>query len=147
MDYRSSGTVLIIPINIETARTDTEIPVPADPMPAICDYFVNSIFSATLGVIANYHTVRCVWCRVLSALQAHCDKHGPCDPVAIQLAALHSKAVDAPKTGNIVHVPQYIVNLNGNKWPHYFEKSFDQSYHSTGVLVPAVLCICNVTML
>jgi RNA-dependent RNA polymerase len=52
----------------------------------------------------------------------------------LELAEMHSLAVDYPKSGVSVHMGK---DLKVQKWPHFMEKthlSRDQTYHSYGVL-------------
>src|SRR4051812_1615381 len=52
-------------------------------------------------------------------------------PTGIDLAKLHSKAVDYVKTG----LPaEWKTSLEPRKWPHFMEKGRHRSYHSTTAL-------------
>lgn len=56
------------------------------------------------------------------------------DPICLELAALHSKAVDYVKSGEAAQMP---ARLRPKKWPHFMErnqKSKDFQYHSTKIL-------------
>lgn len=61
----------------------------------ITDFFLNYIWSDNLGVIANAHLV---W--------ADLSEHGARCEECLKLAALHSKAVDFPKSGVPAEVPK-----------------------------------------
>ncbi|UKZ84865.1 uncharacterized protein TrAFT101_000756 [Trichoderma asperellum] len=77
------------------------------------DFFVNYMKNDVLPLIATAHL-------------ALADSAGPGSPICLQLAELHSQAVDYPKTGepaewnHAAHNPQ--------SWPHFMEKR--QSYIS-----------------
>lgn len=56
------------------------------------------------------------------------------DPICLELAALHSKAVDYVKSGEAAQMP---TRLRPRKWPHFMErnqKPKDFQYHSTKIL-------------
>ncbi|RKF84169.1 RNA-dependent RNA polymerase 1 [Golovinomyces cichoracearum] len=56
------------------------------------------------------------------------------DPICLELAALHSKAVDYVKSGEAAQMP---TRLRPKKWPHFMEKNHkpkDFQYHSTKIL-------------
>jgi RNA-dependent RNA polymerase len=55
---------------------------------------------------------------------------GPMSEKCIELAELHSNAVDYVKTGQRVHVAEH---LRPNRWPHYMERVPRKSYHSRTV--------------
>jgi RNA-dependent RNA polymerase len=94
--------------------------VPKDPISAMKDYYIRMIFNPSLGIVANLHMI-------------HADLRGPCDPLCLELAELHSRAVDAAKTGDQVNIPD---NLRVTQTPHHMTKCNDgQIYHSTSVLV------------
>lgn len=61
----------------------------------ITDFFLNYLRNDNLGVIANAHLV---WAD-LSEGGARCEE-------CLQLAALHSKAVDFPKSGVPAEIPK-----------------------------------------
>lgn len=82
------------------------------------DYFIGYMKSEVLGTVDNLHLV-------------HADLKGIFSEEALALAELHSKAVDYPKTGIQISIPnEYRVN----KWPDFMEKSFSPSYESQGIL-------------
>lgn len=62
------------------------------------------------------------------------DKFGAKDQLSMELARLHSRAVDSAKTGDEVIVPPYIRE-KANKWPHFMGRPENLSYHSTSILV------------
>ena len=49
----------------------------------------------------------------------------------LELAQLHSKAVDYPKTGQPAQMPKA---LNAKRWPHFMEKKSGNIYHSEKIL-------------
>ncbi|KAJ1657205.1 hypothetical protein IWQ61_003356 [Dispira simplex] len=83
-------------------------------------FFVDYIISDNLGQIANAHLV-------------HADRspHGVRDPKCLQLAQLHSLAVDYPKTGRAAELDP---KLRPREYPDFMEKPDKCSYRSTGVL-------------
>lgn len=90
----------------------------SNPVPQLVDYFLNSIFKANLGEISN--------CYLTFA-----DQFGATSKTCLELAELHSRAVDAPKTGDFVQIPS---GLRPRSTPHFMEKSTGVSYRSKGVL-------------
>lgn len=82
------------------------------------DYFIGFMKSEVLGRIANLHL-------------AYADLNGVCSNEALFLAELHSKAVDYPKTGNLVEIP-YTYKMK--KWPDFMEKKGLPSYESPGII-------------
>ncbi|EPS37403.1 hypothetical protein H072_8901 [Dactylellina haptotyla CBS 200.50] len=83
----------------------------------ISTFFVNYMKNDMLGAIANAHL-------------ATADD----DPNGIELAGLHSLAVDFPKTGVEAKMGRH---LRIKKWPHFFEKKQDNPskiYHSVNIL-------------
>ncbi|KAG0650209.1 RNA-dependent RNA polymerase 1 [Hyphodiscus hymeniophilus] len=53
------------------------------------------------------------------------------DPKCLELAALHSKAVDYVKTGQPAEMPK---RLRMSRWPHFMEKKYKPMYHSDKIL-------------
>ena len=51
--------------------------------------------------------------------------------IGLELADLHSKAVDYVKTGLPAEMPK---RLKPSKWPHFMEKKYNPSYHSEKIL-------------
>ncbi|KAI9757369.1 MAG: hypothetical protein M4579_003483 [Chaenotheca gracillima] len=86
----------------------------------ITDFFVQYMKNDALGSIAHAHL-------------AHADHSGlgVKDEKCVQLAALHSKAVDYAKTGQPAHLPK---SLRPRLYPHFMEKSPDRTYTSRKVL-------------
>ncbi|RYP35174.1 hypothetical protein DL767_003951 [Monosporascus sp. MG133] len=83
----------------------------------IQDFFVEYAKNDTIGSIAH-------------AFIGQADKHGAKDPKCIQLAHLHSKAVDYPKSGQ----PARLTNhLRPTEYPHFMEKNA-RTYKSQKVL-------------
>ncbi|KAJ9663986.1 hypothetical protein H2198_000489 [Neophaeococcomyces mojaviensis] len=81
-----------------------------------CDYLKND----SLGRIAFAH---------LAAADEMPDSLR--DPACLDLAALHSMAVDYPKSG----VPAVMERRHErNRWPHFMEKQYTYVYHSKKVL-------------
>jgi RNA-dependent RNA polymerase len=85
------------------------------------DFFVTYMQNDSLGQIAHAHL-------------AQADKHSIQDEICLELARLHSQAVDYPKSG----IPaQMSRNLRPKEWPHYMEKKHMHSskiYKSTNIL-------------
>lgn len=118
-----------------------------DIIKAIHSYFVDSIFSATLGVISNCHSVRYLFSTQRNNIlpvftnKVWADKQGPLASIPLQLAQCFSRAVDAPKTGDIVVIKEgdniksksNISEWKVDKFPHYM--GHNNSYHSTHILV------------
>ena len=106
-------------------------PEPAEPPPPppsvmevtirdVQDFFVNYIKNDNLGQIANAHMIHAD-ISPIGALCAEC----------LELAALHSTAVDFLKTG----VPaQFPPRLRTSKSPSFMNQSYKQQYESTKVL-------------
>ena len=61
---------------------------------------------------------------------ATADQYGARDKKCIQLAKLHSNAVDYVKTGLSAHLTS---SLKPSKWPHFMNRN-SKTYHSTSVL-------------
>ncbi|KAJ6493259.1 RNA dependent RNA polymerase-domain-containing protein [Mycena sanguinolenta] len=68
---------------------------------------------------------------VASDFQALADRFGPAHPDCLQLAKLNSDAVDFPKSGVPVHIPDYLRPL---RYPDFMDRPPDFSYASTRVL-------------
>lgn len=74
----------------------------------ISDFFVTYMQNDSLGQIAHAHLA-----------QADRQDAGVLDETCLELAALHSQAVDYPKSG----IPAKITKeLRPSKWPHFMEK-------------------------
>lgn len=100
---------------------------------AVKDFFVKFMQNDNLGVIANTHLAL-----------ADQSLLGAEDPKCIELAQLHSKAVDFPKSGEPARFP---IELRVNKYPDFMGKKAKGNktvYNSTKVLgelyrlVPAI---------
>ncbi|KAI0125087.1 RNA dependent RNA polymerase-domain-containing protein [Xylariales sp. AK1849] len=85
----------------------------------IAKFFVEYMKNDSLGMIAHAHVA-----------QSDRLPDGPKDPRCIELAKLHSNAVDYVKTGQQAHIT---ARLTPTTWPHFMEKK-KKSYHSTTVL-------------
>ncbi|CBN78124.1 RNA-dependent RNA polymerase 1 [Ectocarpus siliculosus] len=85
-------------------------------MKEIADFFLKYIQNDNLGKIANAHLVR----ADLSPLGARCDE-------CLQLAALHSKAVDFPKSGVPAVFPD---ELKVDSYPDFMCKEDNMTYLS-----------------
>jgi RNA-dependent RNA polymerase len=83
-------------------------------------FFVTHMKHDNLGRIANTH-------RYLADRHEKGIKHRHC----LELAALHSKAVDFAKTGVPAGFPK---NLKVTCWPHWAEKEKNRSYKSKRIL-------------
>jgi RNA-dependent RNA polymerase len=84
-------------------------------------FFVNYMKNDRLGAIANAHL-------------AWADKHtlGVKSPICLELASLHSDAVDYPKTGKEAKM---LGRHRIRDWPHFFEKPQEEGwYHSDKIL-------------
>ncbi|XP_014561098.1 hypothetical protein COCVIDRAFT_87504 [Bipolaris victoriae FI3] len=86
-------------------------------------FFVNYIKNDALGPIAHAHLA-----------QADLNEKGVGDPICLELAELHSRAVDFPKSG----IPAGMKReLRPRKWPHFMEKKYlsqHQIYKSKNIL-------------
>jgi RNA-dependent RNA polymerase len=87
----------------------------------ISEFFVTYMQNDSLGQIAHAHL-------------AQADKHGVSSKICLELARLHSQAVDYPKSG----IPAQIGrDLRPGNWPHFMEKKHikaNKIYHSAKVL-------------
>ncbi|ESZ97230.1 hypothetical protein SBOR_2395 [Sclerotinia borealis F-4128] len=86
-------------------------------------FFVKYMKNDSLPTIAHAHLA-----------QADLLDLGIKDPKCLELAELHSKAVDYVKTGQPANMPKC---LKPNKWPHFMEKVHkpkSQQYHSSKIL-------------
>ena len=88
-------------------------------MDEVSTFFVQYMKNDTLPTIALAHLAT-----------ADDMPMGPRDRRCIQLAQLHSKAVDYPKTGEIVKMPAQLVP---RRFPHFMERK-SRSYYSRKVL-------------
>mmetsp|Transcript_21088 Transcript_21088/g.29567 ORF Transcript_21088/g.29567 Transcript_21088/m.29567 type:complete len:579 (-) Transcript_21088:47-1783(-) len=112
----------LLPNHVEpmdyTASKPTE--VESVSMDHIKEFFVNYIKNDNLGTIANAHLA---W--------ADSSPQGVCDPACLRLAALHSIAVDFPKTG----VPAVMdLDLRPSEYPNFMENKKKQSRASSKVI-------------
>lgn len=89
----------------------------------ISDFFVTYMQNDSLGQIAHAHLA-----------QADREDEGVSSEMCLELAKLHSQAVDYPKSG----IPaQMSRELRPRKWPHFMEKKYkrpDQIYKSRNIL-------------
>ncbi|KAI1106006.1 RdRP-domain-containing protein [Jackrogersella minutella] len=86
----------------------------------LISFFVQYMKNDALSTIAHAHLAKC---------DALFD--GPQDPQCIELARLHSNAVDYPKTGREAHLKP---SLRPKIYPHFMEKKSKQTYHSNKIL-------------
>ncbi|KAI1803487.1 RdRP-domain-containing protein [Daldinia bambusicola] len=86
----------------------------------LISFFVSYMKNDSLSTIAHAH-------------MAKCDElmDGPKDPQCIELARLHSNAVDYPKTGQAAYLKP---SLRPKKYPHFMEKAPNKSYRSIRIL-------------
>ncbi|KAJ4992728.1 RNA-dependent RNA polymerase [Stagonosporopsis vannaccii] len=113
-------------INVPPMEYTPEKPIEkAEPIDIsdVSDFFVTYMKNDSLGQIAHAHLA-----------QADQQPHGVISRACIELAKLHSQAVDYPKSG----VPAIMDKaLRPKKWPHYMEKRYksaSQIYHSKNIL-------------
>ncbi|QSZ30829.1 hypothetical protein DSL72_000387 [Monilinia vaccinii-corymbosi] len=86
-------------------------------------FFVKYMKNDSLPTIAHAHLA-----------QADLLPQGIKDPKCLELAELHSKAVDYVKTGQPANMPTYLAP---QKWPHFMEKFHkpqSKQYHSSKIL-------------
>ncbi|KAI9645329.1 hypothetical protein NHQ30_006065 [Ciborinia camelliae] len=86
-------------------------------------FFVKYMKNDSLPTIAHSHLA-----------QADFLPQGIKDPKCLELAELHSKAVDYVKTGQPANMPRYLAP---SKWPHFMEKFHkpkSKQYHSSKIL-------------
>ncbi|KUJ07291.1 RdRP-domain-containing protein [Mollisia scopiformis] len=105
-----------------TAPKPKELSKPVE-ITDLMKFFVRFMKNDSLPTIAHAHL-------------AHADfQHMSVkDTKCLELAALHSKAVDYVKTGDPAQMPK---RLRPGKWPHFMEKKFkseSQTYHSNKIL-------------
>ncbi|XP_010043973.2 probable RNA-dependent RNA polymerase 1 isoform X1 [Eucalyptus grandis] len=86
----------------------------------VVEYFADYIVNDSLGVIANSHTVF-----------ADKEPEKACSKSCIELAELHSIAVDFPKTGVPAKLPRH---LRVKEYPDFMEKSDKCTYESQNVI-------------
>ncbi|KAG6670426.1 hypothetical protein I3843_Q065700 [Carya illinoinensis] len=84
------------------------------------EHFTDYIVNDNLGIIDNAHIVFAD-SKPLKAMSPEC----------LQLARLHSIAVDFPKTGNVAEVPP---ELRPKEYPDFMEKPDKKGYISTSVI-------------
>eukprot|EP00804_Cyclotella_cryptica_P001859 CCRYP_019357-RB/>CCRYP_019357-RB protein AED:0.02 eAED:0.02 QI:117/0.87/0.77/1/0.75/0.55/9/4740/1611 len=82
------------------------------------DYFTRSCCGANLGVIANAHKV-------------FADQYGAADEKCIELAKLHSIAVDFPKVGRPAKIGKDLIP---KKYPKWMKKEDKEAYYEETVL-------------
>ncbi|KAI0173643.1 RdRP-domain-containing protein [Hypoxylon sp. FL1284] len=86
----------------------------------LISFFVRYMKNDSLSTIAHAHVAKCD-----SLL------NGPKDEQCIELAHLHSNAVDYPKTGQEAHLKP---SLRPKKFPHFMEKPPNKTYKSKKIL-------------
>ncbi|KAI0894141.1 RdRP-domain-containing protein [Annulohypoxylon nitens] len=86
----------------------------------LISFFVQYMKNDSLSTIAHAHLAKCDMLP-----------EGPKDPQCIELARLHSKSVDYPKTGQEAYLKQ---SLRPRHFPHFMEKPPRKSYHSKKIL-------------
>ncbi|KAI0838177.1 RdRP-domain-containing protein [Hypoxylon sp. FL0890] len=86
----------------------------------LISFFVRYMKNDTLSTIAHAHLAKC------DALN-----EGPKDAQCIELAGLHSNAVDYPKTGQEAYLKP---SLRPKHFPHFMEKAPSKTYHSKRIL-------------
>lgn len=107
-------------------------------------FFVDHALSDNLGVIANAHLALAdlsadvshhAWRGRANSCTAAPDvelpAQGVTNPKCLRLAELHSNAVDFPKTGIPVEVPN---DLRPQRFPDFMEKLDKESYKSRTIL-------------
>ncbi|KAJ7627136.1 RNA dependent RNA polymerase-domain-containing protein [Roridomyces roridus] len=87
-------------------------------MDDVCDFFVTFVKSDVLGIVAH------CW-------QAMADYWGPQHEYCLELAKYNSDAVDFPKSGMVVHIPD---RLRPVRYPDFMDKGPEMSYPSPRVL-------------
>ncbi|KAL8144449.1 hypothetical protein V2J09_017481 [Rumex salicifolius] len=101
-------------------------PAPARELPRkvnitdIIEFFSRNMVNDSLGAICNAHVVH-----------ADTSPSGALDESCLKLAELAATAVDFPKTGKIVSMPQ---ELKPKLYPDFMGKAESQSYKSTKIL-------------
>ncbi|KAM0932075.1 putative RNA-directed RNA polymerase [Dioscorea sansibarensis] len=86
----------------------------------IIDFFTKNMVNENLGVICNAHVVH-----------ADVSEYGALDEKCLQLAELAATAVDFPKTGKVVTMPQ---SLKPKLYPDFMGKENSLSYKSGKIL-------------
>ncbi|KAI8959704.1 RdRP-domain-containing protein [Daldinia sp. FL1419] len=86
----------------------------------LISFFVSYMKNDSLSTIAHAHLAKC---------DALTD--GPKDPQCLELARLHSNAVDYPKTGQEAYLKS---SLRPKTYPHFMEKAPNRTYRSTKIL-------------
>lgn len=113
-------------VNVPPMDFTAEKPIEKDEPITIADigeFFVTYMQNDSLGQIAHAHLA-----------QADFNAEGVMSPVCLELAKLHSQAVDYPKSGIPAKMSK---DLRPRKWPHFMEKKHmreDKIYRSTNVL-------------
>lgn len=108
-----SKTVEAMDYDPETEKVETKITINS-----VKDYFIRYMESENLGCIGNLHMI-------------YSDLLGIHSNEALELAMLHSKAVDYAKTGIPVTVP---YELQQKSWPDFMQKPWKKPYESPGIL-------------
>jgi RNA-dependent RNA polymerase len=125
-DYMVLWDADLIPeiINVPPMDFTSEKPTEKDDpitVADISDFFVTYMQNDSLGQIAHAHL-------------AQADRHSIQDDTCLELAKLHSQAVDYPKSG----IPARMSpDLRPNIWPHFMEKKYIHSrkiYKSGNIL-------------
>lgn len=86
----------------------------------LIDFFVKNMVNESLGTICNAHVVH-----------ADLSEYGAQDEKCIKLAELAATAVDFPKTGKLVTMPN---ELKPKQYPDFMGKEEHQSYRSKKIL-------------
>lgn len=127
--YFISWNPELIPVVENEAPMDYTAPPEKKENPSIdgvIDFFIKYMESENLGNIANTHLARA-------------DRDGIYDRKVLDLAQLHSKAVDYPKTGVPASIPQ---EHRVTEWPDYMDKPEGKSYkskHAIGQMYRAIV--------
>jgi RNA-dependent RNA polymerase len=125
-DYMVLWDVDLLPdiINVPPMDFTPEMPVEKEEpitVADISDFFVTYMQNDSLGQIAHAHL-------------AQADQHGVNSETCLELAKLHSQAVDYPKSGIAAQMSH---NLRPGRWPHFMEKKHinpRKIYKSTNIL-------------
>ncbi|CAO2825805.1 unnamed protein product [Amaranthus hypochondriacus] len=102
-----------------TAAVARELPRPVTHMDII-DFFTKNMVNENLGTICNAHVVH-----------ADLSPHGALDENCLKLAELAALAVDFPKTGKVVTMPN---DLKPKMYPDFMGKPENHSYKSDRIL-------------
>jgi RNA-dependent RNA polymerase len=127
-DYMVIWDKSLIPKTVNVAPMDFTPEKPlekGDPITVsdMADFFVTFMKNDSLGRIALAHLA-----------QADQEVEGVQSDICLELAKLHSQAVDYPKSG----IPAVMNNeVRPKRWPHFMEKKYVQKhqvYHSKNIL-------------